>query len=117
MVSTMDIREQWQTRLVLIVDGLDSCEQDKVLQVLDTINLVIPENSPFVVLLALDPHIIIKGIEANQLKVRLLLIHATEGWLFTKLQIIAQSGLSWIVMRTIFIKWSCLTCLSEFKIV
>ena len=39
------------------------------LQVLDAINLIIPENSPFIILLALDPHVIVKGIEANQLQV------------------------------------------------
>lgn len=69
MVTTMDRLETWQTRLVLIIDGLDTCEQEKVLQVLDAINLIIPDDSPFLVLLALDPHVIIKGIEANQLKV------------------------------------------------
>jgi len=65
----MDRHENWQTRMVLIVDGLDSCEQGKVLQVVEAINLIIPEDSPFIVLLALDPHIIIKGIEANQMQV------------------------------------------------
>ncbi|XP_067950108.1 kinase D-interacting substrate of 220 kDa B-like isoform X2 [Watersipora subatra] len=68
LVTSMDRHESLQTRLVLIIDGLDSCEQGKVLQVLDAINLIIPENSPFIILLALDPHVIIKGIEANQLQ-------------------------------------------------
>lgn len=69
MVTTMDRLQSWQTRLVLIIDGLDTCEQEKVLQVLDAIHLVIPDKSPFLVLLALDPHVIIKVIEANQLQV------------------------------------------------
>lgn len=69
LVNTVDRHEGWCTRLVLIIDGLDSCEQDKLLQVLETMSLVIPDNSPFIVLLALDPHIIISGIEASQRQV------------------------------------------------
>lgn len=50
-----------QSRLVLIVDGLDSCEQDKVLLVLDAIQALFSDNGyPFVVILAIDPHIIAK---------------------------------------------------------
>ncbi|XP_041358617.1 kinase D-interacting substrate of 220 kDa B-like [Gigantopelta aegis] len=66
MVNCMDFFTNKQTRLVIIVDGLDSCEQDKVLQVLDTVNALFAEdNSPFITVLAVDPHIIIKGIEQN----------------------------------------------------
>ncbi|XP_013405625.1 kinase D-interacting substrate of 220 kDa B isoform X2 [Lingula anatina] len=55
-----------KTRLVVIVDGLDSCEQDKVLQVFDTVNnLFSDQDSPFILILAVDPHVIIKGIETN----------------------------------------------------
>nr|KAG5701758.1 hypothetical protein BaRGS_000748 [Batillaria attramentaria] len=66
MVTCMDAFTTDQTRLVVIVDGLDSCEQDKVLQVLDTVkSLFCDDNSPFITILAVDPHIIIKGIEQN----------------------------------------------------
>ncbi|CAL1542159.1 unnamed protein product, partial [Lymnaea stagnalis] len=66
MVNCMDSFTDDQTRLVVIVDGLDSCEQDKVLQVLDTVkSLFSDDNSPFITILAVDPHIIIKGIEQN----------------------------------------------------
>ncbi|XP_046352600.2 kinase D-interacting substrate of 220 kDa B-like isoform X1 [Haliotis rufescens] len=66
MVNCMDIFTQKQTRLVVIVDGLDSCEQDKVLQVLDIVKaLFSDDNAPFITILAVDPHIIIKGIEQN----------------------------------------------------
>lgn len=66
MVTCMDAFTTDQTRLVVIVDGLDTCEQDKVLQVLDTVkSLFSDENSPFITILAVDPHIIIKGIEQN----------------------------------------------------
>lgn len=37
MTKTIDSFTQNQTRLVVIIDGLDSCEQDKVLQMLDTV--------------------------------------------------------------------------------
>ncbi|XP_052281428.1 kinase D-interacting substrate of 220 kDa B-like isoform X3 [Dreissena polymorpha] len=54
------------TRLVVVVDGLDSCEQEKVLHVLDIIHALFNEdNSCFVVVLAVDPQIIIKGIDQN----------------------------------------------------
>lgn len=52
-----------QSRLVVIVDGLDSCEQDKVLLVLDAIQALFSDNGyPFGVILAIDPHIISKVI-------------------------------------------------------
>lgn len=50
-----------KSRLVVVVDGLDSCEQDKVLLVLDAIQALFSDNGcPFVVILAIDPHIIAK---------------------------------------------------------
>ncbi|CAN8024670.1 unnamed protein product [Ixodes persulcatus] len=66
MVHCLDAFVGKQTRLVLIVDGLDSCEQDKVLRVLDAVYVLFSDpGTPFVTILALDPHIIIKAIEAN----------------------------------------------------
>lgn len=48
-----------QTRLVVVVDGLDSCEQEKVLSVLDAVHTLFTDSSaPFIILLAIDPHII-----------------------------------------------------------
>lgn len=41
MAKTIDGFTQNQTRLVVIIDGLDSCEQDKVLQMLDTVSISI----------------------------------------------------------------------------
>ncbi|XP_051176452.1 kinase D-interacting substrate of 220 kDa isoform X4 [Leptopilina boulardi] len=59
MVKCMDSFTAQQSRLVVIVDGLDSCEQDKVLLVLDAIQSLFSDNScPFIVILAIDPHII-----------------------------------------------------------
>lgn len=37
MAKNIDSFTQHQTRLVVVIDGLDSCEQDKVLQMLDTV--------------------------------------------------------------------------------
>ena len=66
LVTSMDRYTKNTTRLVVIVDGLDSCEQEKVLQVLDIIHTLFnEENSSFVTILAVDPQIIIKGINQN----------------------------------------------------
>lgn len=62
----MDALSSQQTRLVVIVDGLDSCEQDKVLLVLDAVHMLFSEaNSPFIVILAIDPHVISKVRSEN----------------------------------------------------
>lgn len=37
MAKTIDGFTQNQTRMAIIIDGLDACEQDKVLQMLDTV--------------------------------------------------------------------------------
>lgn len=66
MVKCLDRYTSQQSRLVLIVDGLDSCEQDKVLLVLDAMQALFSDNNyPFLVLLAIDPHIISKAVETN----------------------------------------------------
>ncbi|XP_031437039.1 kinase D-interacting substrate of 220 kDa B isoform X3 [Clupea harengus] len=64
MAKTIDSFTQNQTRLVVIIDGLDSCEQDKVLQMLDTVRVLFSKG-PFISVFASDPHIIIKAINQN----------------------------------------------------
>lgn len=60
-VKCLDAFTQQQTRLVIIVDGLDSCEQDKVLLVLDAVHVLFSDaNRPFIIILAIDPHVISK---------------------------------------------------------
>jgi ankyrin repeat-rich membrane spanning protein len=60
-VKCLDSFTSQQTRLVIIVDGLDSCEQDKVLLVLDAVHMLFSDTtSPFIVILAIDPHVISK---------------------------------------------------------
>ena len=64
--ACMDAFTHARTRLVLSVDGLETCEQDKLLLVLDHLRQLFSEpNSPFIMLLAVDPHVVIKGIESN----------------------------------------------------
>ncbi|XP_020296518.1 kinase D-interacting substrate of 220 kDa isoform X3 [Pseudomyrmex gracilis] len=70
MVKCMDNFMAQQSRLVIIVDGLDSCEQDKVLLILDAIQALFSDNGyPFVVILAIDPHIIAKAVEVNSRRI------------------------------------------------
>nr|DBA25791.1 TPA: hypothetical protein GDO54_010138 [Pyxicephalus adspersus] len=64
MTKTIDSFTQNQTRLVVIIDGLDACEQDKVLQMLDTVRVLFSKG-PFIAIFASDPHIIIKAINQN----------------------------------------------------
>ncbi|XP_068454901.1 kinase D-interacting substrate of 220 kDa B isoform X2 [Clinocottus analis] len=64
MTKTIDSFTQHQTRLTVVIDGLDSCEQDKVLQMLDTVRVLFSKG-PFISVFASDPHIIIKAINQN----------------------------------------------------
>uniref|UniRef100_A0AAV2K717 KAP NTPase domain-containing protein n=1 Tax=Knipowitschia caucasica TaxID=637954 RepID=A0AAV2K717_KNICA len=64
MSRTIDSFTQHQTRLVVVIDGLDSCEQDKVLHMLDTVRVLFSKG-PFISIFASDPHIIIKAINQS----------------------------------------------------
>ncbi|XP_056281960.1 kinase D-interacting substrate of 220 kDa B isoform X2 [Pseudoliparis swirei] len=64
MAKTIDCFTQNQTRMAVIIDGLDACEQDKVLQMLDTVRVLFSKG-PFISVFASDPHIIIKAINQN----------------------------------------------------
>ena len=66
MVEGLDSFTQGSSRLTLVVEGLDIMEQRKVLKVLDTVNVLFSDpDKPFIILLAIDPHVIIKAIELN----------------------------------------------------
>ncbi|XP_063216492.1 kinase D-interacting substrate of 220 kDa isoform X3 [Bacillus rossius redtenbacheri] len=66
MVKCLGSFTSQQTRLVVVVDGLDSCEQDKVLLVLDAVHMLFSDSTaPFIIVLAIDPHIISKAVETN----------------------------------------------------
>uniref|UniRef100_A0AC34Q5T4 KAP NTPase domain-containing protein n=1 Tax=Panagrolaimus sp. JU765 TaxID=591449 RepID=A0AC34Q5T4_9BILA len=67
LVHTLDAFTNSQTRLVIMVDGLDGCEQNKMVQIFDSLILFFSsrQNLPFIVILAVDPHIIIGAINQN----------------------------------------------------
>lgn len=55
-----------QSRLVGIVDALDSCDTERILSVLSSVQtLLMSPSRPFVLLIAVDPHVIAKAAEAN----------------------------------------------------
>lgn len=67
-VSCLDAFTGQQTRLVVVVDALDSCEQEKVLVLLNAVHALCSDpKSPFILLLAIDPHIISKVRSSNAL--------------------------------------------------
>lgn len=76
MVQCLDAFSGRQTRLVMVIDGLDSCEQDQVLYVLDAVQLLFTEQAtPFITVLAIDPHIISKvELDANKNIIRQLIL-------------------------------------------
>ena len=66
MVDALDGFTNRSSRMTIIVDGLDIIEQRKVLNVLDTVHYLFSDpGHPFIILIAIDPHIIIKAIELN----------------------------------------------------
>ena len=65
MVRGLDAFSGQQSRLIVVVDGLDSVEQRKVLSVLDTVHTLFSDpHSPFIILHAIA-HVITKAIELN----------------------------------------------------
>lgn len=66
LVECIDAFQSRQTRMVLFVDGLDSCEQEQILRILDAIKtLFTSPRRPFIVNLVVDPYIITKAIDSN----------------------------------------------------
>ncbi|XP_031633089.1 kinase D-interacting substrate of 220 kDa isoform X3 [Contarinia nasturtii] len=66
MVKCLDAFTKQQSRLVGIVDALDSCDTERIITVLSSIQTILSSpNRPFVMLLAVDPHVIAKAAEAN----------------------------------------------------
>lgn len=65
-VRTIDSFTHGCTRLVIVIDGLDSCEQSKVIQILEIVHVLFTrEDDPYICILAVDPHVLTKGIEGN----------------------------------------------------
>jgi hypothetical protein len=91
MVNCMDSFLRLHSRLVVIVDCLDSCEREKLLQVLDIVQMLFGEqDSPFITILAVDPHIVISGIQ-SQMTVRLLI--SSVGYLICGFPCFLQSNI------------------------
>ncbi|GMR48433.1 hypothetical protein PMAYCL1PPCAC_18628 [Pristionchus mayeri] len=67
LIHSLDGFTSSQTRLVVVVDGLDNCEQDKMVSTLDALELLFSarKNRPFIVIIAVDPHIIISALNHN----------------------------------------------------
>ncbi|PAV64255.1 hypothetical protein WR25_13293 [Diploscapter pachys] len=67
MIRTLDAFTRSQTRLVVVVDGLDNCEQERMVQTLDALELLFSarKQRPFITIIAVDPHIIISAINHN----------------------------------------------------
>lgn len=66
MVKCLDSFTGQQSRLVGVVDTLDSCDTERTLSVLNGIQtLLMTPNRPFVLLLAVDPHVVAKAAENN----------------------------------------------------
>lgn len=69
MVKCLDAFTNQQSRLVGVVDALDSCDTERILSVLNSIQTLLSSpNRPFVLLIAVDPHVIAKAAEANSRK-------------------------------------------------
>ncbi|XP_062556191.1 kinase D-interacting substrate of 220 kDa-like isoform X4 [Armigeres subalbatus] len=66
MIRCLDAFTNQQSRLVGVVDALDSCDTERTLTILNAIQtLLSAPQRPFVLLLAVDPHVIAKAAEAN----------------------------------------------------
>ena len=66
LVNCVDGFTMHQTRIVIVIDGLDHSEQPKVLQLLDSVNLLFTDpEAPFIILMALDPRVIIRAIDQS----------------------------------------------------
>ncbi|XP_055387452.1 kinase D-interacting substrate of 220 kDa B isoform X3 [Condylostylus longicornis] len=66
MVKCLDAFTSQQSRLVGVVDALDCCDTERILSVLSSIQTLLQSpNRPFVLLIAVDPHVIAKAAEAN----------------------------------------------------
>lgn len=66
MVKCLDAFTNQQSRLVGVIDALDSCDTERILTLLNAVQtLLSAPNRPFVLLISVDPHVIAKAAEAN----------------------------------------------------
>lgn len=64
LIRSLDTFTRSHTRLVIVADGLDNCEQEKMVQTLDALELLFSakRDQPFIVIIAVDPHVIVSAI-------------------------------------------------------
>ncbi|CAI5447966.1 unnamed protein product [Caenorhabditis angaria] len=67
MIRSLDAFTRSHTRLVVVVDGLDNCEQERMVQTLDALELLFSarKHRPFITIIAVDPHVIVSAISHN----------------------------------------------------
>ncbi|XP_055537866.1 kinase D-interacting substrate of 220 kDa isoform X4 [Wyeomyia smithii] len=66
MIRCLDAFTNQQSRLVGVVDALDSCDTERTLTILNAVQTLLSgPQRPFVLLLAVDPHVVAKAAEAN----------------------------------------------------
>jgi ankyrin repeat-rich membrane spanning protein len=66
IVLALDSFKKIQTRIILFLDGLEISEQQKVLHLVDSINLLFTDpDAPFISVIAMDPRVMVRAIEQN----------------------------------------------------
>lgn len=66
LFQCLDAFTKQQSRLVGIVDALDTCDTERIITILNAVQTLLSSPSrPFVMLLAVDPHVIAKAAESN----------------------------------------------------
>ena len=66
IVLALDSFKKTQTRIILFLDGLEMSEQQKVLHLVDSINLLFTDpDAPFISVIAIDPRVMVRAIEQN----------------------------------------------------
>ena len=65
-IHALDAFSNSCTRLCIVVDGLDSCEQSRVVKILEIMHMLFTsEGDPFISILAVDPHVLVRGLEQS----------------------------------------------------
>ncbi|RXM35731.1 hypothetical protein EOD39_3942 [Acipenser ruthenus] len=66
-IRFMEVYERRNIRVVLEITNLDRCTPEKIVGVLEAINILLSgENVPFISILAIDPRVIVKSVESSK---------------------------------------------------
>ncbi|KAK1154500.1 NTPase KAP family P-loop domain-containing protein 1-like [Acipenser oxyrinchus oxyrinchus] len=66
-IRFMEVYERRNIRVVLEITNLDRCTPEKIVGVLEAINILLSgENIPFISILAIDPRVIVKSVESSK---------------------------------------------------